>query len=456
MVDREQELARLREAARESPHLVVMRGRRRVGKSFLLARAFDGPRTVYFQADEQDEAGHLAVLAAEAARLLPGVPPLRLDTWDSAFALMGDQATEEPIVLVLDEFQYLWDAQPALDSILQRHWDRWDRSRTPITVVLCGSAIGMMERLLDHGSPLFGRATYRPLLQPLDYRFAAEFASSSLSPEDRLRRYAVLGGVPQYQAWAGKGSLRSIIRDRILTTGEPLHEDPLHLLRGEPQIHAPGTYFSIIAAIAGGATRLSQISNRAHVEVPNLTKMLARLEELGYVEQRAPVEPRRSAPRASYRICDPFFRFWFRYVFPNRSRLARHQTQDVLGELTADLDTFMGLAFEDCCREWVGHYAPRDLVPACETLGAYWSRKGDVEIDVAGLTDRRYVLLGSCKWTRRARADTLAQLLDHQAHLGPAARRAKLAIFARGFDAELARRADDEDVLLVDAARLFA
>ena len=100
----------------------------------------------------------------------------------------------------------------------------------PILLLLCGSALSLMERLLGHGSPLYGRASERPFLAPLDYRFAAEFASAA-SPEQLLRRFAVLGGTPQYQVWAGRADLRSIVRDRILTKGAPLYEEPLHLLR---------------------------------------------------------------------------------------------------------------------------------------------------------------------------------------------------------------------------------
>jgi AAA+ ATPase superfamily predicted ATPase len=122
--------------------------------------------------------------------------------------------------------------------------------------------------------------------------------------------------------WAGEGPVLQVIRDRILAKGESLYEEPLHLLREEQRIQDPGAYFSIIAAIAGGATRFNEIMHRAHVE-KNLDTMPARLEELGYVEKRYPVELKAREGRSSYRIRDPFFRFCFRYVFPNRSRLER-------------------------------------------------------------------------------------------------------------------------------------
>ncbi|HEU4905143.1 MAG TPA: ATP-binding protein, partial [Solirubrobacterales bacterium] len=375
LIGRKDEQRRLIEAADNPPQLVVIRGRRRVGKSFLIHCSFGDRRQISLQADEQEESGHLKLLAEEVGRALPGAPPLRFDDWDEALRFLGAEAEREPLVLVLDEFQWLLHAQPALDSIIQRHWDRWQRASTPLTLVLSGSALSLMEGLLDHGSPLFGRADYRPLLEPLDYRSTAELASASLPPADLLRRHAVLGGTPQYQVWAGGSRILPTIESRILRKGESLYEEPLHLLREEQRVRDPGTYFAILWAIAGGATRFNEIKQRTGIEA-NLDVMLTRLEELGYLERRVPVGP--GGGRPSYRIRDPFFRFWFRYVFPSRSRLERGRVAEVLAEIEADLDTFMGAAFEDCCREWVGRYAPAEALPRFDDLGGWWSRTGDM------------------------------------------------------------------------------
>ena len=155
---------------------------------------------------------------------------------------------------MLDEFQWLLAAQPSLESIVQRRWDEWQRNRIPVTLILSGSALRLMEELLSQGAPLYGRADYRPLLEPLDFRDASLFASRRLSAESKLRRYAVLGGTPQYQVWAGKAGLMDVIADRILRNGESLYEEPLHLLREEQAIRDPGTYFAIVREVAGGRT----------------------------------------------------------------------------------------------------------------------------------------------------------------------------------------------------------
>jgi len=455
LVDREGELARLREAIEHPPQLVVMRGRRRIGKSFLLVHALGRSRGVFFQADEQSERFHLDLFAREVGRLLGRRVPLRFESWDEALETIAELAGDGPLTVVLDEFQWLKAAQPSLDSIVQRHWDRWQREGTPVTLILSGSALRLMEGLIAPGAPLFGRADYRPLLAPLDYRHASQLASKRLGAEAKLRRYAVLGGTPQYQVWAGAGNLEELIAKRVLSKGESLYEEPLHLLREEQGIRDPATYFSVVRAIASGRTRAGEISNATQIPTPNLTKMLARLEALGYLEARAPLGPQGAeAKRSSYRLTDPFFRFWFRFVFPNRSLLERGRVKEALGIVQRDMDTFMGPAFEDRCREWVERYAGEAL-PASQQIGSWWSRDGQTEIDLVGTSRGRYDLLGSCKWGRAASVAALRQLLAQRDALAKAGA-ARLAIFARGFTADLEREAQAEDVLLVGVERLFA
>ncbi|HEX3391837.1 MAG TPA: ATP-binding protein [Solirubrobacteraceae bacterium] len=456
LIDRERERQLLHRALASSPALIVLIGRRRIGKSFLLAHTVGGARTVTFQGDEQSERQQLDLLAAEVGRTLLGSTSLSFATWDDALAFLAEQARREPLTVVLDEFQWLKSAQPALDSIIQRHWDAWDRDGVPISLVLSGSALTLMERMLERGAPLFGRATARPRLTPLDYRDAAAFAKTG-QPEALLRRWAVLGGTPQYQLWAGSGALETIIEQRILVKDAPLYEDPRHLLREGEGIRDPGTYLSILRAIAGGARQHNEIAQRAGVATGNLLRKLERLEDLGYIAPRARLAADGRVDRSRYEIADPYFRFWFRYIAGNRSRLESGRVNEVLGEILGDLDNTMGWAFEQCCRRWVSAYAEEDTVGGPREVGSWWSRDGSTEIDVVGVRRHRHVLLGSCKWRRTVGLEVLTDLRRQQSALGPTARDARLAIFAReGFTKELRRAADTEGVLLLAAADLFA
>lgn len=456
LIGREREQRQLQNAAGSPPALIVLIGRRRVGKSFLLAHTFAAERTVSFQGDEQDERQHLDLLAAEGGRTLLGTSALVFARWDDALDFFGAQARERPLTLILDEFQWLKAAQPALDSIIQRHWDRWEREGTPITLVLSGSALTLMERMLESSAPLFGRASVRQRLRPLDFRDSAAFAASD-EPEDLLRRWAVLGGTPQYQTWAGPGRLEDIVAERILAKDAPLYDDPRHLLREAEGIRDPGTYLAILRAIAGGATHHNEIAQQAGVPTGNLARKIERLEDLGYVDRRRRLLSGGFEGRVSYELSDPYFRFWFRYVANNRSRLESGRVNEVLREILADLSNVMGWAFERCCRDWIATYAEEKLIGAPQEIGSWWSRDGSTEIDVVGVRKHRYVLLGSCKWRRCADVDVLSDLLRQMDALGPQAADARLAIFAReGFTDALRTRAAEHDALLISAADLFA
>ena len=455
MVDRDRERQQLADAALAVPALIVVIGRRRIGKSFLLERTFAGDRVISFQGDEQDESHQLELFAAEAGRVLLGSDALRFGTWDTALSFLGDQARTAPLTIILDEFQWLKHAQPALDSVIQRHWDRWDREALPVTLVLSGSALTLMEQLLERGAPLFGRATARPRLEPLDYRDAAGFAADQ-EPEALLRRWAVLGGTPQYQVWAGSGPLEDIITSRILSKDAALYDEPRHLLREGEGIRDPGTYLSILRAIANGATQHNEIAQQAKAASASLAPKLARLEDLGYIERRYPLTADGREQRPGYHIEDPFFRFWFRYVAGNRSRLERHRAAEVSAEIRADADNTMGWAFERCCRRWAAVYADEEVTGAPRQIGSWWSRDGQTEIDVVGISRHRYTLLGSCKWRRVVDIDVLDQLRDHQAALGGHAAAARLIIFGREqFTPELRERSAAEGIRLVSAAQLF-
>ncbi len=458
-VDREDEVLQLRGAQASPPALVVIGGRRRIGKSALIAHALAGPRTVIFQADERAEQAQLAALGAELGRTLLGTDALRPRSWEEVFDLVEAQVARGPLTLVLDEFQWLKRSQPALDSIIQRYWDRWDRAGLAVCLVLSGSALSLMEGLLVANAPLFGRAVARPVLGPIDYRASAAFADTA-DPELLLRRYAILGGTPQYQVWAGRtADPARLLRDHVLVPGGGLYGDPLHLLREEEGIRDPGTYLSILAAIAGGTTVYNEIAQRAGIESGNLKGKLDRLAALGYVQVREPMSPKPSdrRRRAIYAIGDTFFRFWFRYVLPNRSRLEAGRIDEVAQEVEVDLDNFMGLGFEECAREWARRYADAALVGRLDAVGSWWSRDGRHELDIVGVHKERIELVGTCKWRRHVDHDVIEQLLGTQAVLGrPATRARRIAIAREGFSDQALELAREESVALLTAQDLFA
>jgi AAA+ ATPase superfamily predicted ATPase len=456
VIDRQREIAQLQALASAPPGLVILSGRRRVGKSFLLRVALNGDRVVYFQAEEQPLPLQLAAFARVCSELVGGAP-LAFPDWEAVFSFLDAQAKAQgPLVVAFDETQYLAARDPGLVSAIQKWWDRWDHEDTPILLVLSGSALAFMAGLLSGSKPTHGRSVYRPLLQPLDYRDAAAFALKGSSPVELIERYAVIGGTPQYQRWAGERPLGQVIRDVILSPDAPLHRDPEHLIREEDQIREPGPYFGTMEAIADGLRQSGEIATRLGIETPLLTSYLNRLRKLGYITKVEPLEPGgKGRSRGYWKIDDPYFRFWFRYVLPNSSRLARGRITEVAKRIEQQLPTYVGHVYEDVCRDWVGRLSP--LGATADEIGSWWNRKSDIEIDVVGINKKGYTILGSCKWWKdEAGENVLDDLLEGRAALGPKAGRAELAIFSKcGFNDKLTARAENEGVHLITVDDLF-
>lgn len=449
MIGRQDELRRLHDAADHAPQLVVMRGRRRVGKSYLLDHSFAKHRLVYFQADEGETRGHLDFLAGELGRLINA--PVTFTDWNEALGALGEQARRQPLVVVLDEFQWMLSAEPLLDSIIVRHFDRWERERIPLALVISGSALSMMEQLLEGGRPMFGRAGYRPFLQPFNYRDASLFADTRTTTE-KLQRYGVLGGTAQYQVWAGDSSIQEIIQSKILTKDEPLFEEPLQLIRGESAIREPGNYYEVLRSIARGATQFNEILQHSKISSGQLlTSRLDRLRTLGYIAERKPLGGNGST---SWSVSDPFFRFWFRYVYPNRSRLQRGRVEDVCETILADLDNHMGPVFEQVCLDWAGRYSTDLALADADEIGAYWTRTHDVEVDLIARHRKNVLAVGSCKWSTHADTHDLDRLIELRGKIRGAGS-ATSYLFARDFHSSLLNRAERERIRLVSADELF-
>ena len=198
-VDRERELAALEQFWRsERAECIPVTGRRRVGKTFLLEHFAQGKRAVYYRCWLTGTPEQLPALGQALADLagdpvLAAQPPA---SWAAVFALIEQLAQRERLVLVLDEIPY-WAARDAsLPSVLQNWWDARGRTLN-LMLVLCGSAVQMMEGLLTGAAPLAGCVTGRLPVRPLDFRAAAELVGYA-DPVMALTAYGILGGVPLY------------------------------------------------------------------------------------------------------------------------------------------------------------------------------------------------------------------------------------------------------------------
>jgi hypothetical protein len=410
-LDREDELALLDDhLKRPGASLFVLYGRRRIGKTSLLSRALDGvPRAAYHvgtRSTVTEELGRLSRTLDEAW----DVPVLRAQPLGSFEALLGLlEGVKEHSVLVLDEFPYLVESEPALPGLLQASWDR-RLSRRDVKLVVCGSSIGMMEEILfSKRSPLFGRRTGQARLGPLPPHCLS--AGFPWGAAEIVELAALFGGVPGYLQRLDPGlDLVGNLERHVLRRGEPLYEEIPFLLREE--LREPRVYHAVLATIASGARRFGEISSKVGLDRANLTRYLGVLIDLGLVEREVPVtEPQPDKSRKGlYRIADPFVSTWFSLVHPFRDALERGDAHAVLErDIVPRLERLLPGAVEPVVRELLLGPALRDEVPfPVAFAGRAWTASS--EFDVVLLDeDRRRALVAEIKWTR---GPVGAELLD--------------------------------------------
>lgn len=430
-VGRQLELERL--YAKGGFQMVVLYGRRRVGKTALTKEFAKDKPALVFTAKIQSDALNLADFSRSIYRYF-SVPEDTgsFHTWDAALACIAQQAKDTHLVFVFDEFPYAAKRNASLISTFQIACDRLF-PETGIFLILIGSNQGFMEEKvlgdtdedsLGEKNPLFGRRTARIHLGPFGYRDAA-LMLPGLSSTELVEFYAVFGGTPYYLSMIDTSESLKTNAERLFFRKEGLlYEEPMMLLRQE--LHEPAIYSSVLDAIAAGANKSQEIADRIGEDRGPVGRYLKMLQSMRFVEKKVPYgEPREKSRKGICCISEPVFSFWYRFVQP-----AMDAIEMDAGELEArelfegnDIPTYVGHWFETICLEWTIAQAKKGALPIRPVrFGSWWgadpARKGQTGIDVvAGSKRRRELFVRECKWRNSFDAGKATQELVRRAQL---------------------------------------
>ena len=422
-VDRIDETARLKDAlAREKSSLVVMYGRRRLGKSTLIKRMLS-ENDVYFLADRSEEQHQRVLLAKVIAQIFPDFDKLTYPDWESIFRAVNYR-TDKRFTLCLDEFPYLVEQSPELPSVLQK---LVDEKLLKYNLVLCGSSQNMMYGLfLDSTAPLYGRADEIMRLTPRHLPYIQK--ALHLNAMNAIEEYAVWGGVPRYwELRENRSSLDDALWRNILSVNGTLYEEPIKLFQDDVKDIVKTS--TIMSYIGTGANRLSEIAARCNEPATNLSRPLKKLIDLGFLEKDVPFGiDEKNAKKSLYKIADPFMAFYYQFVVPNRSFIELGRRLPLEQALTAHFSEYVSIHWEKLCRDAVTGNMVNGIVygKAKRWWGSILNedkKPEQVEFDVmAESLDKKYLLVGECKWTTGENGKQLTAELLRKANLLPFAK----------------------------------
>ena len=383
--------------------MVTIYGRRRVGKTELIKEFIKDKKAIYFLATEGNYKENLTGLTGSihSTMAYAGYKDFRL-----ALEAIYEIALSGKIVFVIDEYPYFAKSYKPVSSLLQHAIDQ-KFQYMDIMIILCGSSMSFMEHEVDgYKSPLYGRRTGQIKVLPLDFDTSKKFFPG-FSRQEQAVLYGITGGIPKYllQVRNDKSIDENIIRMFFKPQGL-LFEEPNNLLKQE--LREPAVYNAIISAIATGSSKLNEIVTKIgadQFDSAKCNKYLRTLINLHIVRKELPISDSPTSKRSIYRLNDGMFRFWYRFVSPNISKIALDAGEMVYVYIHDQIPGFMGETFEEICKQYLWQENIADRLPfRFSDCGCWWGNnpvlKSEQEIDLLAYDKKeRRAIFCECKWS---------------------------------------------------------
>lgn len=414
---RENELKFLQKAYQsDKAEMIVLYGRRRVGKTELLKEFCQQKPSVFYSCRKYTDQEQLRNFSKALLKFSNGKHyTSSFESWDNAFSFIESFPQDKKTIIVIDEFPYACNNNSALPSILQIAWDSV-LSNCNVMLVICGSSMSFIEdELLSEKNPLYGRATGIYKMLPMPYYDAVKFLPT-FPVEDKLVALSILGGIPHYlKQFNPNLSLKDNIVENILSKGTVLYSEVEFLLHEE--LRETSVYNTIIQAIALGNSSFNEILVRTEIEKSKLSVYLKKLLELNILEKELSAlskdKDKTNSSKGSYILTDNFFRFWFAYAYPNFSLLEMEGPLAVWEDfIQNNLHNFSSKSFEKICIEYMFVLNKNKKLPFRFTNIARWWGKvtkpdgngklttTSEEIDIlASDSNQKNYIIGECKFT---------------------------------------------------------
>lgn len=404
-INRERELAFLEDKYQDPrPQLIIIYGRRRIGKTELIKRFIEDKSSIYFLCTRDSINENIKAFRKKLYEYTGDELFLKLDNFIDIFKLLVRDIGDERIVIAIDEFSYLIELDKGIISVFQKIWDE-TLSKSRIFLLLLGSSVSMMEtEVLNYRSPLYGRRTGEWRVTPISFIDIRKFYRK-YEINDVCKLWFIAGGVPYYfLTFNGYSSIDKWVKEKILSKGEVLYNEPKYILKEETR--EDRTYIVILKYLSQGYNTFGKLANITGIEKANLSKYLSTLENLGLIKHILPLDRRRGG---IYIINDNYFNFWFRFVYPNMSDLEIGLIDEVYSDIQKSLNQYNGEMFERLIERLVKEkFIP---LPKFNMVRKWWWR--DKEIDLVLLNDKNNTITFlEVKWTLFKTLKEIYRLFD--------------------------------------------
>lgn len=441
--------------------MVMIYGRRRVGKTTLIREFCKGKKNIFFSAIQSNPADNLEELSkAIYACLLPENRTLLtgFKSVNDAFEYIARASTDERLIFIVDEYPYWTESDHSISSRIQQTIDQTFQN-TKLFIILCGSSASFMKnQVLGCHSPFYDRRTAQFNILPFNYYETALFCPE-YTLADKALVYGISGGVPLYiHQLTENDDLYESILSNLFMPNSLLFEEPGNLLKQE--LREPQMYNAIINAITDGRSKLSEISSGVGIETAICSKYLRNLISLGIVKKEEPVIGK-TGRKTIYRISDNLFRFWYTFVQTNMSSIVSGRIIDEFESMVKKhIPEYMGLVFEQMCKEFLFFYY-KNFHAGISQIGQWWGNnpeeKQEEQIDTIVLSsDRQQAIFCECKYRNEKTDIEILDRLIQKSSLISGFEKKDFFLFSKsGFTDRLRNRAKKERVILFELKDLY-
>lgn len=411
-IGRKKELEALEKLySKDGLDMAVIYGRRRIGKSTLIAEFIKDKTAVFYTATKVGSERNLELFSNQVVSMLDSAfSGASFNSLEAVFDFITNKVSNEKLVIVIDELPYWAERDDALLSVIQKYMDV-DWKQKNILLILCGSSLSFMEsKVLSEKSPLFGRRSSQIKLEAFNYREASLFVPD-YSLEDKAVCYGITGGVARYLALIDADkSLDDNIKRLFFSTDGYLYDETRNLLAQEFADIA--LVNNIIEQIASGENTLNTIAAKVREKEPTVLYSLEKLINVGLVEKKRCITDEKNKKKIQYVLRDNMFKFWYEFI-PNAHSVIEIGGGDIYYDkiVKPQLHHFMGSVFEEMCRYYTLEQGILGKFDNFVTqVGTWWGveqienkdglkQSQSADIDVVAISDiDRSAIIGECKF----------------------------------------------------------